>query len=167
VFSRSRETVGCPEYASRLEAGLTAVGLHTVADTALNLHLQECGRCREAMETALLASQLVRDAQRPARAAGSEAFVTRVMAAIREQELRLAGPGTIWRPLERLASRVALVAAVLLLGLSLYVAKFAPTPDVVAISGQTEIGAGLPERPTLPANEDEVLLSLADMNNGI
>ena len=165
MFNRKKETMGCPEYGAKLEENLKPNGLNT--DAVLDAHLRECAQCREAMETALLASQLVRDAQRPVKAAGSEAFVTRVMAAIRERELSLAGPGAIWRPLELLASRVALGAAVVLLGLSFYIAKFAPAGDLATLNGQVEIGAGLPERPVLPATEDEVLLSLADMNNGI
>jgi hypothetical protein len=165
VFNRKKETLGCPEYGARLEANLTAGG--PITDAALSVHLRECPPCREAMETSLLASQLVRDAQRPVRAATSEAFVTRVMAAIREQELRRAIASGIWRPLELLASRVALVAAVLLLALSFYITRFAPPLDTTASNGQAEIGAGLPERPALPANEDEVLMSLADMDNGI
>ena len=165
MFNRKQETMGCPEYGARLEENLTPGAVN--ADAALNVHLRECAPCLEAVETALLASQLVREAQRPVKAAGSEAFVTRVMAAIREQELRLTGWSAIRRPLELLASRVALVAAVLLLGLSFYVAELAPPPDTTTGSTQAEIGAGLPERPNLPANEDEVLMSLADMNNGI
>ena len=148
-----------------MESHLAAGG--AITDAPLSVHLRECAPCREAMETSLLASQLVRAAQRPSAAVGSEAFVTRVMAAIREQELRLGGTSAIWRPLELLASRVALVAAVLLLAISFYIAKFAPPLDVAAANGQAEIGAGLPERPALPANEDEILMSLADMNNGI
>ncbi len=165
MFNRKKETLGCPEYGTRLEENLVAG--RPITDAALSVHLRECAPCREAMDTSLLASQLVRDAQRPLNTAGSEAFVTRVMAAIREQELRLAGPSGFWRPLELLASRVALVAAVLLLALSFYIAKFAPPLDTAATNGQAEIGAGLPERPALPANEDDVLMSLADMNNGI
>ena len=101
MFSRKKETMGCREYGAKVEENLNT-GVSS-EDPALGAHLRECAQCREAMETATLASQLVRDAQRPVRSAGSEAFVTRVMAAIREQELCLAGPGAIWRPLELLA----------------------------------------------------------------
>src|SRR5262245_48038025 len=115
--------MGCPEYGLRLEEMLTAHNAGEV-DSGFTAHIQECTRCREAFETSLLASQLVREAQRPVNT--RETFVTRVMAAIREQESRLSGPATIWRPLELLASRVALVAAMLLLGLSFYVANLPP-----------------------------------------
>jgi hypothetical protein len=92
----------------------------------------------------------------------SPAFVTRVMASVRE--VSQAAP-TIWRPLELLASRVALVAAVLLLVLSVYLREFAPARDTAALNAGTEIGAGLPEPPAQPADADEVLMTLADPGN--
>ncbi len=163
AFGGKTEGMGCREYRDRLAAGLTASGTPAPAvDAGLREHLGECAQCREAVETAVLASQLVRNAQPPVRT--SEAFVTRVMAAVREQEFT---PAAIWRPVELLASRFALVAAVVLLGLSMYLAEFAPSRETVAVAGQTEIGAGMPERPELPANEDEILMSLAEMDNGI
>ena len=155
--------MGCPDYRARLQESLTAGIDHAGTDAGLSAHLRECAQCREAVETAVLASQLVREAQRPVRV--SEAFITRVMAAIREQQPLLARPGAIWRPLEFLASRVALIAAVLLLGLSLYLAEFAPARAAGSVSGPPEVGAGLPERPAFPANDDDVLISLAEMSN--
>jgi len=155
--------MGCPDYRVRLQDSLTAGTENTEADAGLSAHLRECAPCREAMETAVLASRLVREAQPPVQV--SEAFVTRVMATIREQQSLLARPAAIWRPLELLASRVALVAAVLLLGLSLYLAKFAPDRNAAPVASPQEIGAGLPERPAFPANDDDVLMSLAEMGN--
>jgi hypothetical protein len=157
--------MGCPEYGLRLEEMLTTHNAGEPVDSGFHAHVQKCASCREAFETGILASQLIREAQRPVNT--QETFVTRVMAAIREQESRLSSPGTIWHPLELLASRVALAAAMLLLGLSFYVARLPPSMDAGSANGQVEIGAGLPERPTLPAGEDEILMSLADMDNGI
>jgi hypothetical protein len=164
MFGRNEEVIGCPSYRARLEESLTARAAN--ADGELNAHVRECARCREALDTALLASQLLRDAQQSV-LDPPEAFVTRVMASIREQESRLAGPGAIWRPLELLASRVALVAAAVLLGLSLHLTAFAPARSTTATARHTEVGAGLPERPALPANEDEVLMSLAETSDGL
>ena len=78
----------------------------------------------------------------------------------------------IWRPLELLASRFALVAAAVLLALSVYLAEFAPpfrapAASAPAITSQAELGAGLPEPAPQPSNEDEVLTSLAETANGI
>ena len=155
--------MGCRGYRDTLRETLTADTLNTEAHARLRAHLRECVLCREAVETAALASRLVREEQRPVRV--SEAFVTRVMAAIREQQVLLTGPAAIWRPLEFLASRVALIASVVLLGLTLYLAEFAPARNVASVSGPPEIGAGLPDRPAFPANDDDVLMSLAEMTN--
>jgi hypothetical protein len=165
VFSVRREKVGCVAYRDRLEESLAA-GLENARGAGeLTLHLRECALCREAVETARLATRLVREGQRPVRA--SEAFVTRVTAAIRAQEVPVRC-SALWRPLELLASRVALAASLALLALSLYIVKYAPPYEPAAAGGtQTEIGAGLPERPALPANDDEILMSLADMTDGI
>jgi hypothetical protein len=164
MFESSQESVGCREYRVRLQKTLLA-GAASSADADLNAHVQQCASCGEAVETAALAGQLVRDAQPAVRY--SDGFVTRVMATIREQEARVAGPGAFWRPLELLASRFALVAALVLLGLSLYLAEFTPTRNTLPVAGPTEIGAGLPEPPSPPANDDEILMSLVERNDGI
>lgn len=164
MFESSQESVGCPEYRARLEKSLLGNAASS-ADADLNAHMERCAPCREAMETATLAAQLVREAQPPVQYSG--AFVTRVMATIREQEVRVAAPGAFWRPLELLASRFALVAALVLLGLSLYLAEFTPTRNTLPVAGPTEIGAGLPEPPSPPANDDEILMSLVGRNDGI
>jgi len=163
MFIWSTKAMGCRDYRGKLQEALTAELLDTEADARLRAHLRECALCREAVETAALASRLVREEQPPVRV--SEAFVTRVMAAIREQQVLLTGPAAIWRPLEFLASRVALIASVVLLGLTLYLAEFAPARNVVSVASPPEIGAGLPDRPAFPANDDDVLISLAEMTN--
>jgi len=155
--------MGCRDYRDVLRDKLTAESADPALNPELAAHLGGCSACRDAVETAALASQLVREAQRPTRT--SEAFVTRVMAAIREQQGLVTGPAAIWRPLEFLASRAALIASVLLLGLTFYLAEFAPERSANVVSGQTEIGAGLPERPAYPANDDDVLITLAEMGN--
>jgi hypothetical protein len=165
MFEPRKQATGCAEYGARLEATLLASGATAELGSALGAHVRECEACSEAVETAALASQLVRDAQPELHY--SDAFVTRVMASIREQEARLAAPGAFWRPLELLASRFALVAALVLLGLSFYLAEFTPTRNTLPTTGTTEIGAGLPEPPVPPANDDEILMSLVERNDGI
>src|ERR1700686_2801950 len=86
----------------------------------------------------------------------------------RRGEWRLYGVAGIWRPLDILASRFALAAAVLLLAVSVYLAEFAPPFHMPAISSetsQTEVGAGMPEPPAQPSSQDEVLTSLAEKMN--
>jgi predicted anti-sigma-YlaC factor YlaD len=164
MFEVDHGPIGCPKYRRKLEETLLS-GASPEAGSDLEAHLQECAPCRQAVATAALASQLVRDAQRPLQY--SDAFVTRVMATIREQESIQAGPGAFWRLLELLASRFALVAALVLLGVSLYLAEFTPTRNTLPATGTTEIGAGLPEPPVPPANDDEILMSLVERNDGI
>jgi hypothetical protein len=112
----------------------------------------------------LTASKLMRHA-RYAESEPSTVFVTRVMAAIREATQ--AAPNAIWRPLELLASRIALVAAVVLLALSVYLRESTPARGTAAINAGAEVGAVLPEPPAQPADADEVLMSLADTSDAI
>ncbi len=174
---------GCAAYAARLEdrversaegvpAG-TAVpnDMERVETAELDAHLLQCAACRVALEDAEFATQLMCDRMRSegsdaAIAAGTEHqldfFPTRVMARIREESSRRAG---IWRPLELLASRFALAAAVALLALSVYLAEFAQPLRVPTMTSSQEIGTGMPEPPAQPASQDEVLTSLAERTN--
>jgi hypothetical protein len=155
---------GCPEYQASLEDVVREGDAIVEPNSALARHLQVCADCREALSDALIASKLMRHARYPENAV-SGAFVTRVMASIREAAE--AAPSAIWRPLELLASRMALVAAVVLLALSVYLREFAPARGTVAVNGPAEIGTVMPEPPTQPADADEVLLSLADSGDSI
>jgi hypothetical protein len=159
---------GCPKYNARLEDRL-AGDSQAIArvDADLEEHLVGCEGCRKALADAALSSVLFREAATPRVAYNLDAFAARVMAAIRG-ESRLYGVAGIWRPLDILASRFALAAAVLLLAVSVYLAEFAPPFHMPAISSetsQTEVGAGMPEPPAQPSSQDEVLTSLAEKTN--
>ncbi len=161
-----KKATGCPSYRARLQKSLVEGAVDMEADAGLSAHVAECARCREALDDAWLASRLVRDAQRPVEHS-SEAFVTRVMIAVRDAGSRVSDPETIWQPLEFLASRVALVAGVVLLAFSLYLAQWAPVRATPPIAAPAEAGAGLPEPPASPATADEILMSLAEVGNAI
>ena len=164
MFSRRDARFGCPEYQASLEDILRDGDAYIESNSPLERHLQSCADCREALNDACIAGKLMRHAGYPEIAA-SPAFVTRVMASIREATQ--AAPNAIWRPLELLASRMALAAAVLLLALSVYLREFAPARGTVAVNAPAEIGAVLPEPPAQPADADEVLMSLADTGDAI
>src|SRR5579864_3620287 len=164
MFSRTEPRFGCPEYQASLEDVVCEGDATVEPNSALARHLQVCGDCRQALSDAVIASKLMRHARYPENAV-SGAFATRVMASIREAAE--AAPSAIWRPLELLASRMALVAAVVLLALSVYLREFAPARGTAAVNGPAEIGAGLPEPPAQPADADEVLMSLADTEDAI
>lgn len=164
MFSRTEARFGCPEYQASLEDAVSEGKVSVEVGSALDRHLQSCADCRQALSDALVASKLMLHARNPENAVNG-AFITRVMATIREAAET--APSAIWRPLELLASRMALVAAVVLLALSVYLREFAPARTAVAVSSPTEIGAGLPEPPAQPADADEVLMSLADSGDSI
>ena len=177
--SVTSERTGCPEYSARLEDRLESAVRgapsndlpSSPVDAELEAHLVDCAACRVALEDAEIANQLVRDgsdlAASPVAESRKDLFAARVMAVIREESARRMG---IWRPLELLASRFALAAAVVLLALSVYLAEFAPPFHMPAMTSQSEatqveMGTGLPEPPAQPANQDEVLTSLAERTN--
>lgn len=165
---------GCRKYQIRMEDALGAPPQAVESDPELAAHLRECGRCREAFAAAELSGRLFAGVEEP-EVQPSEAFVTRVMASVREAEARLSAPAAAWRPLEALASRFVLVASVVLLALSVFLGEFSPAlrrPDVAATAAATaasgaEITNDWPEPPAQPATQDEVLLSLVGMDNGI
>jgi predicted anti-sigma-YlaC factor YlaD len=136
------------------------------SDPELTAHLGRCERCRESFAAAQLANTLLAAVETPA-PQPSEAFVTRVMATIREEQARLAAPAAVWRLLENLASRFAVVAAVVLLALSVFLGEFAPALRQVEVGGATVVTGEWPEPPAPPATQDEVLLSLSEIENGI
>jgi hypothetical protein len=156
---------GCREYRARVESYLLGAPAPIETDPELAGHLKSCAECRESVENAFLAGEIVRNGC-PAYEGVSGAFVTRVMAAIRETDGRRAAGAAFWRPIEVLASKFALVASVLLLAASVYLVEFAPTIDFPPATTQAEVVSLMPEPPAQPANQDEVLMTLAEMENG-
>jgi predicted anti-sigma-YlaC factor YlaD len=157
---------GCREYEVRMEDHLGVAPEAVESDPELTAHLRECAQCRESFAAAQLSGRLFFSAEEP-EVQPSEAFVTRVMAAIHQEQARLLAPAAVWRPLEVLASRFALVAAVVLLALSVFLGEFAPALRQPDVGATTEIAGDWPEPPTPPATQDEVLMSLAEAENGI
>ncbi len=132
----------------------------------LAAHLESCAGCREAFEAARLAGTLLRAGLEPTPEPGG-AFATRVVAAIRAEEGKRRAAGEFWRPLEALASRLALTAATALLMLAVYLFEFAPPRyrEPVA-SDQTQVSEVFSEPAPSPADKDEVLLTLAENGHG-
>jgi hypothetical protein len=157
--------MSCQGCRDRMEDCLVDGVLHVDAQLELAAHLRECAACREAFDAAQLAGAIVRSACEPPPQV-SGAFVTRVMAAIRDQDDRRTAAGAFWRPIEHLASRFAMAASVLLLAASVYLVEFAPPFPVPPVNPQTEVGALIPDPPAQPSNQDEVLMSLVEMENG-
>ena len=149
----------CGVYEARLESYLDG---DPAAARDVTAHLERCVACREALEDARLARELLREGRESA-AEPSSAFATRVLATIRAELTRRQ---QFWRPLEALASRLALIAAMALLVLAGYVFEFRPAPNVARVPSQTEVSEGWPEPASQPASQDEVLMTLAGSSNG-
>ena len=168
---------GCRQYQVRMEDHVGSAPEAIESDIELAGHLRQCDRCRESFAAAQLSERLFSAVDVP-EVQPTEAFVTRVMASIREQEAQMAASSAVWHPLEVLASRFALVAAVVLLALSVFLGEFSPafrqsetaaTPTQSEVVGApaTEMSSDWPEPPAQPATQDEVLMSLVDVDNGI
>jgi len=157
MFSGEMPGSACARYEALLEDYLQGA-LSGTAAKEVEAHLERCVACREALEAARLGSQLVRESIAPAAEPGG-AFATRVLARIREAEGQQV---QFWRPLEVLASRMAVTAAVLLLVLSAYLFEFRPRTTQ---SAQTAISESFPELGGQPP-QDEILPALAGNGNG-
>jgi predicted anti-sigma-YlaC factor YlaD len=151
----------CRKFEARLEDYLGGA-----PDSEVQHHLDECAACRAALEDSRLGGELLREALEPSNDA-RPVFLAGVMVKIREEKARAESPAAFWTPLEFLASRLALTAAVLLLALSAYLVDFAPRRNAAQFPGRTELSASdFPQPPGDPVSNDEVLQSLAERNDG-
>jgi predicted anti-sigma-YlaC factor YlaD len=161
MLNKPNLPIRCQKFEARLEDYLGGA-----PDSELNDHLTHCGDCRTALEDSRLAGNLLREAWEPA-SEPSRAFLANVMARIHQEEARAKSPAAFWAPLEFLASRLSLTAAVLLLALSVYLVEFAPHRSVALGTIRTELSASdFPQPPGDPVSNEEVLQSLAERNNG-
>jgi hypothetical protein len=151
----------CRRYEARLEDYLDGA-----TDPELDKHLSQCANCRTALEDSRMAGKWLRETWEPAGEPGN-AFVAGVMVRIREKEMRAQSPAALWNPLEFLASRLSLTAALLLLALSVYLVEFAPRRAATYQPTQFDQSAmDFPQPPGEPMSNEEVLLSLAGMDYG-
>jgi hypothetical protein len=161
MFKKPKTPVQCQKFEARLEDYLGGA-----PDSQLEDHLAHCANCRTALEDSRFAGALLREAWEPA-SEPSQAFLANVMAKIHQEEARAKSPAAFWAPLEFLASRLSLTAAVLLLALSVYLVEFAPHRNITLGSIRTELSASdFPQPPVDPVSNEEVLQSLAERNNG-
>jgi hypothetical protein len=164
------EPGGCGKYEARLEDYL-----HGADDPELSDHLLRCGACLTALEKSRTGAQLLRDAWEPVRETSvatsldsDSGFLAGVMAKIRDEEIRAKSPAAFWNPLEFLASRLSLTAAMVLFVLSAYMVGFAPRhAPTRPLSAQTELNAAdFPQPPGDPDSNEEVLQSLVERSYG-
>lgn len=161
MFKKLNIRLRCGKFEARFEDYLGGA-----PDSVLEDHLTRCEDCRSALEDSRLAGNLLREAWEPA-SEPSRAFLANAMARIRQEEVRAKSPAAFWAPLEFLASRLSLTAAVVLLALSVYLVEFAPRQSVSLGPIRTELSASdMPQPPGDPVSNEEVLESLAERNNG-
>jgi hypothetical protein len=161
MSNKSNSSIPCRELESRFEDFLSGA-----PDPELQAHLSRCERCSAALEDSRFAGSLLRDALDPA-SEPTQAFLSNAMARIRQQEAQIKSPAEFWAPLEFLASRLSLTAAVLLLALSVYLIEFPPHRNITLGSIHTELNASdFPQPPSDPVSNEEVLQSLAERTNG-
>lgn len=165
MFSKSMIPMRCRRFEARLEDYLNGA-----SDTELHEHIEHCTQCREALADSRLAGSLLRQAWEPINEYGREArpeFLVGVMARIQDEKARAESPAVFWKPLEFLASRVSLTAAIVLLALSVYLVEFAPRRTISVPSSRTELSANdFPQPPGDPVSNEEVLQSLAENHYG-
>src|SRR5580698_6913310 len=153
----------CTQYEAMLEDHLQGV-LRGAPAAMLAQHLQSCLGCRAALQDANASARLLAIAEAsPDPGAG---FSRIVMARIR-QELQSSEGKSIWRPFVSVAWRFAATASFALVLLVSYElgrhSQWQSDQSIVAENRMPEI---VPERPSLPANRDEVILMMADTSHG-
>ena len=161
MLRKSNLPMRCRKFESRLEDSLSGA-----ADSELDAHLSQCEHCRSALENSRMAGVLLRQTWEPS-GEPSYVFAAQVMSRIRREEARAASRAAFWTPLEFLASRLSLTAAMLLLALSVFLVKFGPRWSAPRPAVRTELSASdFPQPPGDPVSNEEVLQSLAERNYG-
>jgi hypothetical protein len=160
----------CENYELRLEdaAELAAERGEQIALSAdLSAHLSSCAHCSEALEAVSTSRSILHAGLEPTAAPGPF-FSKRVMAVIRAEEDRLAAQGsTFWSPLQHLAARIALVASVLVMGLTIYAYTFSGSSSLDSSSANATAYELVPHQQLdpQPQSKDEVLMSLVERSN--
>lgn len=150
---------GLRSLVEKTPAALGSEELLKDADAELREHVSACSACGSLLGDALEARKLLRAAFAPAVA--PDTFAARVMAGIREHEAQPAIGAYPWAAMQALASRVAWVAAlVLLVGSTWVYQRGAPRPNPAVLPETT--ADRFPEPTPQPSNLDEVLVSLAE-----
>jgi hypothetical protein len=130
-------------------------------------HMESCVHCSESLDAISVSQSLLRSSLEPT-AAPSPFFAKRVMAVIRAEEERHAAQGSIfWNPLQHLAARIAMVAGVLVMGLTIYAYTFSTSSSVESSTANAAAYELVPHQQLdpQPQSKDEVLMSLVERSN--
>jgi negative regulator of sigma E activity len=160
----------CEAFEARLEdaAQIAAErGEQIALDADLSAHVSDCAHCRESLEAVTISRSLLRAGLAPT-GEPNPFFAERVMAVIRAEEQRQAAQGSIfWSPLQHLAARMAMVAGVVVMALTVYLYSVGTTSSSVA-TAQNDTSYELVPHQQLepqPQSKDDVLMSLVERPN--
>ncbi|MBI1749729.1 MAG: zf-HC2 domain-containing protein [Acidobacteria bacterium] len=156
----------CKEYSERLDLFEDYIDgrLPVTEVAAVSAHLERCSACRDEMDSARLAGTLLRAGLEPTAEPGG-AFWTRVRARLHEEEEKLR-VAEFWPALEIFARRLSLISAAALLVLFGYLAGLEWRDRNLPTVRQTDSRDLFPEPVRQPADQSEVLVSLASNGNG-
>jgi hypothetical protein len=135
--------------------------LVAVLPPAARNHMAACEKCREAAQDFFAVREILKDVAPRAEGAGPW-FASRVMRAIEARERELGARVATWVEVPRFASRLAWIAAILLLAGSTWLYERA-APG----SSRPQTGAAAQEsifETPPPTNQDDVLISMAESN---
>ncbi|MGH9702369.1 MAG: anti-sigma factor family protein [Candidatus Acidiferrales bacterium] len=158
---KQEKPTACKEYESLLEDQLEGQ-LNPVSQSRVAAHLAACPACREAFEDARTGSELLRLSHQPTADPG-EFFPGRVMALIRAEEKARAG--SFWRPLETLAWKLSLSAALALVLLTGYEMVSLVHLQSAPAARQFEMRELFPDPVQQPTGRDDVLVAIAEKNH--
>jgi hypothetical protein len=148
------------EAVAKLSNAVTIEELIEGLPLAARKHIDGCEDCREAAQDLVATKELFKGAANVTEEARPW-FAARVMAAIAARERELAERMSAWSEFPRFASRLALISAVLLLaGTTWFYEKGVRAPANPSNGGAQE---SIFEAPP-PANQDDVLISMAGSN---
>lgn len=158
----------CRKYEAQLEDYFEGK-LEAAQAAEVDAHLRSCAACREAVEVAREASGLLRAAIAPAPDPGAAFWAnlrTAIALAEAERESASLRAEDFWRSLEFLARRFAWSTALAVVVLTGYLAGFDAIHEERNGSAQAEIREVFAEPVNVPANNEEVLLTLVSRENG-
>jgi anti-sigma factor RsiW len=164
VLWTKQKRIACRQYEASLEEHLQGQ-LPEPRARDLEAHLASCTSCREALDAARASRYLLEAVREPAGEPGP-AFLHRVMAAIRTEEARRRTAAEFWRPLESWAWRLTWSATLTLALLAAYLFGFgAARRQSVLPTQPIEVRELFPESAAPPADREEALLALVELNN--
>src|SRR5579862_2092289 len=160
----------CEKYEARLEEAVERAaerGEILALSADLAMHVSGCEHCGQSLDAASLSNALLRWGLEPTAAPGPW-FAARVLSAIRaEEDRRTSQRQFFWLPLEHLSARMAIAAATVVMGLTIYVYAYVVPQSKVGTTAQTETYELVPQ-PQIdpqPQSKDEVLMSILERNN--